>query len=84
VFLETQIDTLRGADFILVDGPKDGAWEQNFCDAVLPKLSGSRKLPVFDDIRLLAMVQIWRDLPYPKLDATSVGHWSGTGFLHTA
>jgi hypothetical protein len=36
---------------------------------------------VVDDIRLLEMVQLWRDLPYDKIDATSLGHWSGTGLL---
>jgi hypothetical protein len=42
-----------------------------------------RRVVVFDDIRVLPMLQLWRDLPFPKLDATSLGHWSGTGLLLT-
>jgi predicted O-methyltransferase YrrM len=83
-YLEAQIDTLRAADLIFVDGPKDGQWEQRFCSAVLGKLTDRRRLVVFDDIKLMAMVQVWRDLPYVKLDATSFGHWSGTGFMLTS
>jgi predicted O-methyltransferase YrrM len=82
-YLETQLDTLQAADLIFVDGPKDGHWERRFVDVVLPRLTDRSRLVVFDDIRLLEMVQIWRDLPYPKLDATSLGHWSGTGFMLT-
>jgi predicted O-methyltransferase YrrM len=80
-FLASQIETLCKADLLFVDGPKDGRWERTFCERVLPALSDRRRLAVFDDIRLLEMVQLWRDLPYPKLDATSVGHWSGTGLV---
>lgn len=31
------------------------------------------------DIRLWNMPAFWRDVPLPKLDLTSFGHWSGTG-----
>jgi predicted O-methyltransferase YrrM len=82
-YFETQLDTIRAADLVFVDGPKDGQWEQRFVDVVLPRLTDRSRLVVFDDIRLLAMVQVWRDLPYPKLDATSFGHWSGTGLMLT-
>jgi hypothetical protein len=50
---------------------------------VLGRLTDRSRLVVFDDIKLMEMVQVWRDLPYPKLDATSFGHWSGTGFMLT-
>jgi predicted O-methyltransferase YrrM len=82
-YLEAQLDTLQAADLVFVDGPKDGQWERRFVDAVLPRLTDRSRLVVFDDIRLLEMVQVWRDLPYPKLDTTSLGHWSGTGFMLT-
>ena len=82
-YLETQLATLRQADLIFVDGPKDGVWEPLFVERVLPELTDRRRLVVFDDIRLLEMVQLWRDLPYPRIDATSLGHWSGTGMLWT-
>lgn len=83
-FLASQVETLRSADLIFVDGPKDGHWEQAAVRPILDCLTDRQRLVVFDDIRLLEMVQLWRDLPFPKLDATSLGHWSGTGMLHTA
>jgi predicted O-methyltransferase YrrM len=83
-YLDQQLETLRSADLIFVDGPKDGQWEQRFCQLVLPRLTDRSRLVVFDDTRLMAMVQVWRDLPFAKLDATSFGHWSGTGFMLTS
>lgn len=82
-FRESQLSTLREADLIFIDGPKDGAWEQRAVRPLLDCLTDRPRLVIFDDIRLLEMVQLWRDLPFPKLDATSFGHWSGTGLLHT-
>lgn len=38
-------------------------------------------LLVFDDIRLLSMVEFWRTLDLPKFDATSLAHWTGTGLV---
>ena len=82
--LSTELDTIRGADLVFVDGPKDGAFEFRFRDRILPLLSDKRRIVVFDDVRLLPMVEFWRSLPYTKLDASSLGHWSGTGLLETA
>ncbi len=36
---------------------------------------------MFDDIRLMNMVEIWNNLAKPKLDLTSFGHWAGTGLV---
>jgi hypothetical protein len=83
IFLGENLDILRAADLIFIDGPKDGVWEPDFCAQVLPLLADRQRLIVLDDIRLLTMVQLWRDLPFAKLDATSLGHWSGTGLVHT-
>ena len=71
----------QSADFIFIDGPKDGATERRFIDAL-----GAVDLPrdpivMFDDIRVLNMVEIWRALKRPKMDLTSFGHWSGTGLV---
>ncbi len=38
-------------------------------------------LVVYDDIRLLTMVEFWRGLDLPKFDATSLAHWTGTGMV---
>ena len=78
------LGTLREAEFVFVDGPKDGVFEPAFVRDVLPGLTDRRRIVGFDDIRMLQMVGLWRALPYPKLDATSLGHWSGTGLIATA
>jgi predicted O-methyltransferase YrrM len=77
-YFDSQLDDLRAADLILVDGPKDGVFEPAFLARLLPVLRAGQVL-VLDDIRKLQMLQTWRDLPLPKLDVTSLGHWSGTG-----
>lgn len=82
-FLEGEIDVLRSADLIFVDGPKDGHFEEKFCVEVVGRLTDRPRLVVFDDICRLNMLQLWRDMPYAKLDATSLGHWSGTGMILT-
>jgi hypothetical protein len=75
---------LRSADFLLVDGPKDGIFEPAFVERVLPLPTDRRRFLGFDDIRMLQMTQLWRALPYSKIDATSFGRWSGTGLMATA
>lgn len=81
--LAAERDVLLAADLLFVDGPKDGRFEPRFRDAVLPLLEDRRRILVFDDVRLLPMVELWRSLRYGKLDATSLGHWSGTGLMET-
>ena len=83
-YLATQLDTLRQADLLFVDAPKDGRFEQAFVATALEQLRDRRRIVVFDDIRLLPMVELWRTLPFSRVDATSLGHWSGTGILETA
>lgn len=79
VYFAAQRDILETADVVFVDGPKDGEFEIAFTSLLLQHFKGSDKLLVFDDIRLMPMVQFWRDLDCPKQDLTSFGHWSGTG-----
>ena len=67
-----------------MDAPKDGRFEQAFVATALEQLRDRRRIVVFDDIRLLPMVELWRTLPFSRVDATSLGHWSGTGILETA
>lgn len=76
-------DLLHTADLVFVDAPKDGRFEPAFLEMAIPLWRRTRRLLVLDDIRLLPMLQLWRDLPLPKLDATSLGHWSGTGLALT-
>jgi predicted O-methyltransferase YrrM len=77
-FFASQTAALQSASLIFVDGPKDGAFEPAFVSRLLPVVNRGQVL-VFDDTRKLEMLKLWRDLPLPKLDVTSLGHWSGTG-----
>jgi predicted O-methyltransferase YrrM len=74
-------DLLRQADFIFIDGPKDGAFERrllaNFSVIGLKR----NALLLFDDIRVWNMLATWREISWPKLDFTSFGHWTGTGLV---
>lgn len=77
-FFDSQADTLHEADLVFVDGPKDGVFEPAFLPLLRPVLRIGALL-VLDDILFLSMLRVWRDLPLPKWDITSLGHWSGTG-----
>ncbi len=77
-YFDSQLDDLLAAGLILVDGPKDGFFEPAFLSKLLAVLRPGQLL-VVDDIRKLEMLQTWRDISLPKLDLTSLGHWSGTG-----
>lgn len=80
-FFAAQVDTLDAADLVLLDGPKDGRFEPTFLERYLPIFDGRDTVLVIDDTRFINMIQLWRDLPYPKLDITSFGHWTGTGLV---
>ena len=78
-FFSSQTGVLRDADLIFVDGPKDGVFEWKFADLLYSALADKSTVIVWDDTRLMNMVAFWAALTAPKLDATSLGHWSGTG-----
>lgn len=71
----------EAADFIFIDGPKDGVTEPKFLAALETLTLKPDAIVMFDDIRVLNMVALWRRLERPKLDMTSFGHWSGTGLV---
>lgn len=71
----------RAADIIFADGPKDAVFERVFLERLMELGLSRNPLLVLDDIRLWNMLAIWRDIRLPKLDVTSFGHWSGTGFV---
>lgn len=72
---------LEEAEFIFIDATHDGKLES----ALLKGLSTLKfkKSPIlfFDDIRVWTMLEMWRNIPFPKLDLTSFGHWSGSGIV---
>ena len=83
-YFASQRQALMDADLIFVDGPKDGVFEQAFSELLYSAISGSGKVVIWDDIRLMSMVAVWRNFPVFTLDATSFGHWSGTGLTHSS
>jgi len=76
------LDTLNNAEIIFIDASKDGVFEQILLDNF--NKFGIRKgtIVILDDIRVINMIKIWRVVDKPKLDITSIGHWSGTGIIH--
>jgi predicted O-methyltransferase YrrM len=74
-------ELFQEADFIFIDGPKDGITEAKFIEALASLALHRNPVVMFDDIRVLNMIEIWRRLGRPKLDVTSFGHWSGTGLV---
>ena len=74
-------EAFEAADFVFIDGPKDGVTEPKFLAALASLELPRDPIVMFDDIRVLNMVPIWRALDRPKLDLTSFGHWSGTGLI---
>ncbi len=72
---------LEKADLIFIDAAKDGVMEEKFLANFKAVAFRSNPLFVFDDIKLWNMLKIWRNIALPKLDLTSLGHWSGTGLV---
>ena len=71
---------LSEADFIFLDGPKDGKFEKK----VIPKIIYSMKpscILMIDDIGFNNMSELWHEINIDKLDFTSFGHWSGSGLV---
>ena len=77
----THRSLFQQADLIFCDGPKDGKFEQLFIELMHKNSLPKNPIVVFDDIRLMNMLRIWRNIKLPKLDVTSFGHWSGTGLV---
>jgi predicted O-methyltransferase YrrM len=78
---KTQLTDLENAELIFVDAQKDGLMERRLCRLFDAIAFRTPPLVVFDDIRLVNMIKIWREIAHPKLDLTSFGHWSGTGLV---
>jgi predicted O-methyltransferase YrrM len=78
---EREAKVLSDADLIFVDGPKDAVFEKRFLDLLLSMPRSRRQCLVIDDVKVNTMVDIWQRFPVAKIDASSVGHWSGTGLV---
>ncbi len=81
VTFKTYVPLLAKADFIFLDGPKDGHFEPALA-ALLDTVPFTKPpLVLFDDIRDRNMLRFWRELKHSKLDISSFGHWTGTGLV---
>jgi predicted O-methyltransferase YrrM len=79
---EEYIDLLNGADIIFMDAPKDGVFEPKMIENFKSLQPKDGRLLIMDDIILDdAMVKLWRSIRAPKIDLTSLCHWSGTGLV---
>jgi predicted O-methyltransferase YrrM len=74
-------ELIASAEFMFIDGPKDNVFEYRFMELLRTVRFGRPPILMFDDTRLWSMLRFWRQLPYPKMDMTSFGHWSGTGLV---
>ena len=79
--MERYREIFQSADFIFVDAAKDGVMEQRFLDNFRKLGLPKGPLMMFDDIREWKMLRIWNDITEPKLDITSFGHWTGSGWI---
>ncbi len=80
---ELHRDNLKRADFIMLDGPKDGNFEENFLHKLKNiESTGKSKWLFIDDIRFDNMQDLWRSIKSPKLDISSFGHFSGSGLVN--
>ncbi|MGD0904788.1 MAG: hypothetical protein ABR924_17770 [Terracidiphilus sp.] len=70
---------LKRADLIFVDAAKDGVLEPKLVAQLGSLDFETQPLVVFDDIKQWNMLALWRELKWPKMDLTSLGHWCGTG-----
>lgn len=75
-------EILINADFIMCDGPKDGVFEASFFELLAStELTKKPRWLFLDDIRFPSEMIYWRLIDSPKVDLTSVGHFSGTGLV---
>jgi predicted O-methyltransferase YrrM len=81
---QANAELLRSAEFIFLDALHDGAQERNFLRGFDEVGLAAGPIVMLDDIRLWRMLSFWQDIPRPKLDLTSFGHWSGTGLVDYA
>jgi predicted O-methyltransferase YrrM len=78
---ERQADLIGSADLLFVDAAKDGTLERRIVANLEAIGLKDGVVVVFDDIRVWNMLGIWREISRPKLDVTSLGHYSGTGLI---
>jgi predicted O-methyltransferase YrrM len=79
-YFASQQEEMLTADLLFMDAPKNARFEPAFF-SLFESIRQKPGLMVWDDIRMLGMIEMWRTLERPKADLTSLGHWTGTGLL---
>jgi len=76
------IDLFSESSLIFLDAPKNGYFEKKLITQ-LSKINFEKRnrYLILDDIRVPEMFEVWRMIDSPKIDATTFGHWSGTGIV---
>jgi hypothetical protein len=74
-------DVFNKVDFVFIDGPKDGVFEYKITEIISSLKVRKNKYLFVDDIKFLNMIPLWRSIKSPKIDLSSMGHWSGSGFV---
>jgi len=81
VVFDDHLPLLNQAGMIFCDAPKDGHFEIALLRNLAKLSPSASRLFIFDDTRQLNMIDVWRRVGSPKMDATSFGHWTGTGLI---
>jgi predicted O-methyltransferase YrrM len=79
--MELHRDVLEQAEFFFVDGPKDNVFEYRLMENFKRLKFNQPPILMFDDTKLMSMIRFWDELEHPKLDVTSLAHWSGSGLV---
>jgi predicted O-methyltransferase YrrM len=79
-FFLSQATEISEADLILVDGPKDGKFEYEAVPNILNEMHPGSLL-VLDDIRFANMQELWKSIPFPRIDVGCFAHSTGTGVV---
>lgn len=78
---QNHFELLRRAELIFIDATHDGQLEEKLLKIFSTIEFQKPCFLLFDDIKVWTMLNMWRKIPYPKIDLTSFGHWSGTGLV---
>tara|TARA_A100000164_G_scaffold373519_1_gene404860 strand:- start:863 stop:1621 length:759 start_codon:yes stop_codon:yes gene_type:complete len=80
-FFDKNLNILNEADLIFMDAPKDNIFEYKMAKQFQKLKNKNKKFLILDDILFVNMIDFWRNIKSPKIDATSFGHFTGTGIV---
>lgn len=80
-FFTKNLDILNEAEIIFMDAPKDDFFEYKMAKQFKKLKKKQKKILILDDILFVNMIDFWRKIKSPKIDATSFGHFTGTGIV---